>query len=61
MAKGFSQVKDVDFNETIFFFAWMESIWVLLAIQAKIEDFNVHQMDVKNAFLNGDLSKEIYM
>jgi hypothetical protein len=32
----------------------------VLAVEA-IEDLKVHQMDVKNAFLNGDLSKEIYM
>jgi hypothetical protein len=33
----------------------------VLVVEAKIEDFKVHQMDVKKVFLNGDFSKEIYM
>ena len=33
---------------------------MLIAIAA-IHDFEIHQMDVKTAFLNGDLDEEIYM
>ncbi len=61
VVRGFSEVKGIDFNETIFFLAWMDSIQVVLVVEAKIEDFKVHQMDVKKVFLNGDFSKEIYM
>ncbi len=60
MARGFSQVKGIDFNETFFLVARMESIRIVLAVEA-IEDLKVHQMDVKNAFWNGGLSKKIYM
>jgi hypothetical protein len=38
----------------------MESIRIVFAILA-IEDLEMHQMDVKITFLNGDISKEIYM
>eukprot|EP00253_Pinus_taeda_P018928 PITA_18928 len=38
----------------------MDSICLALAIAAA-HGWEVHQMDVKNAFLHGDLSKEIYM
>jgi hypothetical protein len=36
------------------------SIRCILAL-ATIEDMEIHQMDVKTAFLNGDLEEEIYM
>jgi len=36
------------------------SIRYILALVA-IEDIEIHQMDIKTAFLNGDLEKEIYM
>jgi hypothetical protein len=38
----------------------MDSIRLALAI-AESKGWEVHQMDVKNAFLHGDLSEEIYM
>ena len=38
----------------------MTTIRVLIAL-ASIYDLTIHQMDVKTAFLNGDLDKEIYM
>jgi len=37
----------------------MESIWIVFVI-ATIEDFKVHQVDVKTVILNGDIS-EIYI
>ncbi len=54
MTKKFTQVEGIDFNETFSPIAQMESIWIVLATVA-IEDFKVHQMDVKIAFLNEDL------
>jgi hypothetical protein len=38
----------------------MESVCVLLALAAQ-EGWEVHHMDVKSAFLNGDLKEEVYM
>jgi hypothetical protein len=38
----------------------MDSIHLVLAI-ATTKGWEVHQMDVKNAFLHGDISEEIYM
>ena len=50
----------IDYDETFAPVAKMDSICPALAIAAA-QWCEVHQMDVKNAFLHGDLSKEIYM
>lgn len=60
VAKGFSQVEGVDFTETFAPVAKFSSIRAILAIAAAL-DLDVQQMDVKTAFLNGDLDEEIYM
>ena len=50
----------IDYDETFALVAKMDSIRLTLSI-AETKGWEVHQMDVKNAFLHGDLSKEIYM
>ena len=60
VARGFSQVHGVDYEETFAPVAKFKSIRVVLAI-ASILKYTVHQMDVKTAFLNGDLNEDIYM
>ncbi len=60
VAKSFTQTCGVDYNETFVLAAKFVSIHYILALVA-IEDIKIHQMDVKTAFLNGDLEKEIYM
>jgi hypothetical protein len=60
VARGFSQAHGLDYNETYAPVAKFNSIRVILALAA-VHDLEVHQMDVKTAFLNGDLVEEIYM
>jgi hypothetical protein len=58
--KGFSQVKGIDYNETFSSVAKMNSICLVLSLAAS-HKWEVHQMDVKSAFLHGDLQEQIYM
>jgi hypothetical protein len=60
VACGFVQQAGVDFDEAYTPVARMESVRVLLALAAQ-EGWTVHHMDVKSAFLNGDLKKEVYV
>ena len=60
VAKGFSKVPGIDYTETFALVTKMNFIWLTLAIVAA-HGWVVHQMDVKSAFLNGDLYEEIYM
>ncbi|KAL7284900.1 hypothetical protein ACG7TL_002214 [Trametes sanguinea] len=60
VAKGFTQVWGEDYHETFSPVARFESIRYLLAHTA-LEDWDIESMDVKTAFLNGDLEEEIYM
>jgi hypothetical protein len=60
VASGFTQVEGIDFNETFSFIIQMKSIRYMLTV-VTIEDLEVHQMNVKIAFLNGNILKEIYM
>ena len=60
VAQGFSQKIGIDYDETFSPVVRFESIRTLLAIAAQ-HGLHVHQMDVSSAFLNGDLSEELYM
>ncbi|KAD7478171.1 hypothetical protein E3N88_01307 [Mikania micrantha] len=60
VAKGYSQQYGVDFLETFAPVARFETIRVVVAIAAQM-GWPIHQLDVKSAFLNGDLSEEIYV
>ena len=54
VAKCFSQVQGVDYHETFAPVAKMDSIRIVLAISAS-KHWEVHHMDVKSAFLHGDI------
>ena len=60
VAQGYTQTFGVDYEETFALVAKLNSIRVLLSLAANL-DWELHQMDVKNAFLNGELEEEIYM
>jgi hypothetical protein len=60
VARGFTQEYGVDYEETFALFARLSFVRALLAIAAS-RHWSLCQMDVKNAFLNGDLSEEVYM
>ncbi|RVW90101.1 Retrovirus-related Pol polyprotein from transposon TNT 1-94 [Vitis vinifera] len=60
VAKGFKQREGIDYFDTYAPVARTTSIRILFAL-ASIHNLFVHQMDVKTAFLNGDLNEEVYM
>ena len=60
VAKGFSQTPGVDYDENFSPVAKIKSIRVMLAIVA-FHDYEIWQMDVKTAFLNGKLADNVYM
>jgi hypothetical protein len=60
VAKGYSQVEGLDFDETYAPVARLVSIRILLAY-ATYHGFKLYQMDVKSAFLNGPIKEEVYV
>ena len=60
VSKGYSQVHGVDYTDTFAMVEKMDSIRLVLAMAAS-KGWLVHHMDVKSAFLHGDLQEEIYM
>ena len=60
VAQGYLQKKGIDYNETFAPVVKFASLRLLLAYAA-YKDLEIHQMDVKTAYLNGDIDAEIYM
>lgn len=60
VAKGFTQNYGIDYSETFSPVAKLNTILVLLPIAVNL-DWPLHQLDLKNVFLNGDLTYEVYM
>ncbi|GKA26604.1 retrotransposon protein, putative, ty1-copia subclass [Tanacetum coccineum] len=60
VAKGFTQTLGIDYEETFSPVADIRAIRILIAIAA-FYDYEIWQIDVKTAFLNGYLNEEVYM
>nr|GEZ25610.1 retrovirus-related Pol polyprotein from transposon TNT 1-94 [Tanacetum cinerariifolium] len=60
MAKGYRQEEGIDFEESFAPVARIEAIHIFIA-NAVSRNMNVYQMDVKTAFLNGELKEEVYV
>jgi hypothetical protein len=60
VSKGYAQRQGVDFDEVFTPVACIETVRMLLALTAHC-GWQVHHMDVKSAFLNGNLAEEVYV
>ena len=60
VAKGYWQIQGLDYDETFSPVAMIKSIRIILAIAA-YHDYEIWQMNVKTAFLNGNLQEDVYM
>eukprot|EP00253_Pinus_taeda_P026008 PITA_26008 len=60
VCKGYAQQEGIDFEETFALVARLEAIQMFLALSS-FQKFKIFQMDVKSAFLNGDLEEEVYI
>jgi hypothetical protein len=60
VVKGYTQVDGLDFNETYAPVTRLETIRLLFGLAVE-KDWEIRQIDVKTAYLNGDLDEEIFM
>ena len=60
VARGFTPEYEIDYEETFAYVARLSSIRTLIVVSTA-RKWPHFQMDVKNVFLNGELSEEVYM
>ncbi len=59
VAKGYDQTYGIDYEETYSPIAKMTTVRAIIVMAAP-KGWSLHQMDVKNVFLHGDLQEEVY-
>jgi hypothetical protein len=60
VAKGFTQREGIDYTETFSPDSYKDSLRIIMTLVAYY-DLELHQIDVKMVFLNGDLLENVYM
>ena len=60
VAKGYSQKEGIEFTEVFSLVARMETIRIFIAIAAQ-QKWPIYQLDVKSAFLNGELKEDVFV
>ena len=60
IVKGYRQWYGINYDETFSPVAMLKSIQIVLALVVHF-DYEIWQMDVQTAFLNGELDEEVYM
>ena len=60
VAKGYAQTYGVDYSDTFSLVAKMTYVWLFISLVAT-HNWDLHQLDIKNVFLHGDLQEEVYM
>jgi hypothetical protein len=60
IAKGYAQIYGIDYEKTYSLIAKITTVRVII-VTATTKGWSLHQMDVMNIFLHGDLQEEMYM
>jgi hypothetical protein len=60
IAKGYTQTYGIDYSETLSVVAKLTSVRLFILL-ATSQNWPLHQLDIKNVFLHGDLLEEVYM